>query len=209
MAQARQHLGVALAGKDGADDAQAGGAGDVGDDVVELNIHLCQRLLHMLDVRSRVLQQTLALTHVGSQLRNLSFGPKAGSQQSIRMEPLQPLRIADIGLAPRHVLGITRVDKEHGKPPCIEKLENRNPVDAGRFHDDGLDAAFRKPVDQPMQIGREGTEAADWLRRTICPDGSHVHGRPDVDGSRVRVHHRHLTAGLGLRSVAVHLQSSC
>ena len=43
----------------------------------------------MLDVRGRVLQQTLALTHVGSQLRNLSFGSKAGSQQSIRMEPLQ------------------------------------------------------------------------------------------------------------------------
>src|SRR5882672_5953312 len=68
------------------------------------------------------------------------------------MEPLQPLRVADIGLAPRHVLGITRVDKEHSKPPRIEKLENRDPVDAGRFHDDGLDAAFRKPVYQPMQM---------------------------------------------------------
>jgi hypothetical protein len=55
----------------------------------------------MLDVGGRVLQQTLALRHVGSQLRNLSFGSKAGSQQSIRMEPLQPLRIADIGLASR------------------------------------------------------------------------------------------------------------
>ena len=98
--------------------------------MVELKIHLRQGLLHMLDVRGRVLQQTLALTHVGSQLRNLSFGSKAGSQQSIRMEPLQPLRIADIGLASRHVLGVTRVDKKHGEPPCIEKLENRNPIDA-------------------------------------------------------------------------------
>src|SRR5450631_3586148 len=44
------------------------------------------------------------------------------------MEPLQPLRIADIGLAPRHVLGIARVDKKHGKSPGIEKLKNRNPV---------------------------------------------------------------------------------
>src|SRR5271170_2638235 len=78
------------------------------------------------------------------------------------MEPLQPLRIADIGLAPWHVLGIARVDKKHGKSPGIEKLENRNPVDTGRFHDHGLDTAFSKPVDQPMQIGREGTEAADW-----------------------------------------------
>ena len=35
MAQARQHVRVALAREDGADDAQPGGAGDVGDDVVE------------------------------------------------------------------------------------------------------------------------------------------------------------------------------
>ena len=85
----------------------------------------------MLDMRGRVLQQTLTLTHVASQLRNLSFGSKAGPQQSIRMKPLQPLRIADIGLAPRHVLGVTRVDKTNGKPACIEKLENWDPVDAG------------------------------------------------------------------------------
>jgi hypothetical protein len=143
----------------------------------------------MLDVRCRVLQQALALTHVGSQLGNLPFGAKAGPQQPERMEPLQPLRIADIGLASRHVLGIARVDKEHSEPSCIEKLKNRNPVDAGRFHDDGLDAAFHKPVDQPMQIGREGAEAAYWLRRAICSDSSHVHRRSDVNGSRVRVDH--------------------
>ena len=80
------------------------------------------------------------------------------------MEPLQPLRIADVGLAPRHVLGVARVHEKHDEPPGIEKLENRNPVDAGQFHDDGLDPAFSKPVDQPVQIGREGTEAADRLR---------------------------------------------
>src|SRR6476646_11876296 len=102
------------------------------------------------------------------------------------MEPLQPLRIADIGLAPRHVLGIARVDKKHCKSAGIEKLENRNPVDAGRFHDDGLDAAFSKPVDQAMQICREGTEAADWLWCAICPHSSHMHSSSDENGNRVR-----------------------
>src|SRR3954468_9264645 len=57
-----------------------------------------------------------------------------------------------------------------------------------------------------MQIPREGTEAAYWLRGAICPDSSHVHGRSDVDGSRVRVDHRHLTAVLRLRSFGTHLQ---
>ena len=53
-----QRLGVAFAGKDRADDAHAGRAGDVGDDVVELQIHLSQRLLHVLDVEAGVFQQT-------------------------------------------------------------------------------------------------------------------------------------------------------
>jgi hypothetical protein len=107
------------------------------------------------------------------------------------------------------VLGVTRVDKKHGEPSRIEKLENRNPVDAGRFHDDGLDAAFRKPVNQPMQIGREGTKAADWLRCAIGPYGSHMHCRSDVDGGCVRVDHGHHAGDPGLRSVAIHHQSSC
>ena len=114
------------------------------------------------------------MTHVCTQLGNLSFGPKAGTQQPVRMEPLQPLRITNIGLAPGDVLGIAGVDKKHSEPTRIEKLENRYPVDAGRFHDDGLDAAFRKPVYQPMEIGREGSEAAYWLSRAIRPYGSYV-----------------------------------
>src|SRR5450756_701454 len=91
------------------------------------------------------------------------------------MKTLQPLRIADVGLASGHVLGIARIDKEHSKSTGIEKLENWNPVDAGRFHNDCLDATFLKPIYQSMQIGREGTEAAYRLRRAICPYGSHVH----------------------------------
>jgi hypothetical protein len=57
-----------------------------------------------------------------------------------------------------------------------------------------------------MQIRREGTEAAYWLRGAICPDSSHVHGRSDIDGSRVRMHQRHFSAVPRLRSFGVHLQ---
>ena len=115
IAQARQHLGVTLAGEYCADDPQTSRAGDVGDDVVELKVHLCQRLLHVLDMGGRILEQTLALTHVCTQLGDLAFEPKAGTQQTVRMKPLQPLRIADIGLASGHVLGIARIDDEHSK----------------------------------------------------------------------------------------------
>ncbi len=45
-----EHDGIALAGDDGSDDLHSGRAGDVGDDVMELNIHLHERLLHVLNV---------------------------------------------------------------------------------------------------------------------------------------------------------------
>ena len=65
------------------------------------------------------------------------------------MEPLQPLRIADVGLASGHVLGIARIDKEHIKASGIEEFEDRNPVHAGRLHNDRLNATFLKPIHQP------------------------------------------------------------
>jgi hypothetical protein len=46
------------------------------------------RFKNLNRARGGVLQQTLALTHVGSQLRNVPFGSKAGPQQSKRMQPL-------------------------------------------------------------------------------------------------------------------------
>src|ERR1700731_1103131 len=98
------------------------------------------------------------------------------------MEPLQPLCIADIGFAPGDVLGITRINEKYRKATSVEELENRNPVDAGRFHDNGLDATFLKPVHQLMKVCRESTESPHGLRRTICPDCGHVHGRSNVDG---------------------------
>jgi hypothetical protein len=146
--------------------------------VVELKVHLCQRLLHVLDMRGRIFEQTLALTHVCTQHGDLAFGPKAGTQQTVRMKPLEPLRIADIALASGHVLGIARIDEEHRKATGVEQLENRNPIHAGRLHNDRLDAAFCKPIHQPVQIGRKGTEAAHRLRRAVCSYGSHVHRRP-------------------------------
>ena len=150
IAQARQHRGIAFAGEDRTDDPHPGRPGDVGDDVVNLQVHLRQSLLYVLDMGRRILEQTLALTDIRSQLGDPTLGPKAGAQQTIRMKPLQPLRITDVGLASRHVFGIARVDEENRKTPGVEKFEDWNPVHARGFHHDGLDTTFGKPIDQPM-----------------------------------------------------------
>ena len=68
----------------------------------------------------RVLKQSLALTHVRTQLGDLAFGPKAGTQQTVGMEPLQPLRIADVSLPSGYMLGIARIDQEHRKATSVE-----------------------------------------------------------------------------------------
>src|ERR1700739_4637858 len=61
---ARQHCRIALASKDRSDDPQPGHTSNIGDDVMELHVHFSQRLLHVLDMRCPILQQTLTLTQV-------------------------------------------------------------------------------------------------------------------------------------------------
>ena len=49
---------------DRADDAHPGEPGDVAYDVVQLDVHLHERLLHVLDVRRPVVDQAFAVTQV-------------------------------------------------------------------------------------------------------------------------------------------------
>ena len=102
------------------------------------------------------------------------------------------------------MLGIARVDEEHRKTKRVEEFKDRDPIDAGRFHNDRVNTALYKPVYQPMQINREGTEAAYRFRRAICIHRSHVHGSPDVNRGRVRMDHRHRATNPVCRFVAAH-----
>ena len=76
------------------------------------------------------------------------------------MQPLQPLGIADVGLAPGHVLGIAGIDQLHVEATLVEDLVGRDPIDAGRLHHDRLDAACREPVGHPADVVRERAEGA-------------------------------------------------
>jgi hypothetical protein len=126
---------IALARHNAANDAHPTRTRDVGHDVVQLDIHLHQGLLHVLNVRGGIVQQPFSLAQVGAQCRQLAFRSEAGPQQPVFVQP-QPLNIADIGLATRDVLGVTGVDQHHFEAALIENLERRNPVDTGRLHCD-------------------------------------------------------------------------
>ena len=74
--------------------------GDVADDVVQLQVHEGQRLLHVLDVGCGVVQLPLSKPQVGSKRSNVAARSDARSQQATGVQPLKPLRIVDIALAP-------------------------------------------------------------------------------------------------------------
>jgi len=71
VAQLGQLHRVALAGHEGPDNSQAGHAGDVADDVLELDVHLRQGLLHVLDVLAGIRYEHLALPQVWLKTINL------------------------------------------------------------------------------------------------------------------------------------------
>ena len=166
--------------------------------MVQLQVHL-----HVLDVRGCIVEQPLPLTQVIPQSRDPALWVKARPQQSTLVQPLQPLRIGDVGLATGDVLGIPGVDKHHGKPTLFQDLEGRDPVDAGGLHRDRLDVALLEPVGETVQVGREGAEAANRFGITAGTDCGHMHGCTDVDCCRTGMNRRHLplsagSLGLGL-----------
>ena len=77
VAQRDPYLRIPFTGNNGADDLHAGGAGDIADDVVQLQIHEGECLVHVLDVRGGIVQMPLSGTQVDSQRRNLTPRTKA------------------------------------------------------------------------------------------------------------------------------------
>ena len=67
-----QRLGIALTLDHGADDFQAGHTADGADDVAQLQVHMGQCLLRVLQVGRRILEMSLADAHIGAQRRDVA-----------------------------------------------------------------------------------------------------------------------------------------
>ena len=183
----RQLSGVPFTVHDGLYNVHPGPAGDVADDVLELHVHLGQRLLHMLDMMGRVLHQHGPLSQVAAQTPDLRVGPKGSRQQSIGVQLLQPLAVQHVGLAAGHVLDAPRVYQHHLEPTLFEHPEQRYPVHAGGLHDHGLHAALRQPVRQAIQIRRKAGELAHRRLRAVRRHRHEMAGGAHVDSRRVQV----------------------
>ena len=80
--QRREFRGVSFAGENGVDDRESGHPGDIADHMMQLQIHLVQRLLHALDMGRGGLNQALTMPKQRAQAADALGRPKRGGQQA-------------------------------------------------------------------------------------------------------------------------------
>jgi len=72
------------------------------------------------------------MLEVGAQPGDFGLGPEPGAQQSVFVQASQPLRVAYVGLPPRHMLRVPRVDHHHLEPALFQDFEDRDPLNPGQ-----------------------------------------------------------------------------
>ncbi|OUJ15088.1 hypothetical protein HK27_12070 [Acetobacter orientalis] len=169
-----QRLWITFTADNCPDNLHACDASDIGDDVMELQIHFHQGFLHVLDMSRNILDQTFTLTQVSPQCGNIGLRPKASTQQAIGMKLQEPSGIAHVRLATGYILGVARVHQNDVETMLLKDFINQDPVDACRFHGDTGDFAFFEPLSQRMQVGRKcakgriGSVVASGDTAAIC-----------------------------------------
>jgi hypothetical protein len=179
---------VAFAGKDGAQNTHSRHPGNVTDNAVDLDIHLREGLLHALHQAIAILAQSITQAQVAAHHAHLGFWTKRASQHSEGVEFLQPLAVVDVSLASWDVLGMAGVDQANLKSVSLQHLKERNPVNSGRFHGDGLDLASPEPVAQSDQIASKHPEAANRIFIPILRHGHPMRIGSHIDSGSVEVH---------------------
>ncbi len=103
---------------------------------------------------------------------DLAVWPERRAQQAHRVPILQPLAIAHIRLTARDMLEVFGVDQADADAGLFQYFVGWNPVDSGRLHGRGSDAALNQPGRHLAQILSEGFEAA---YRLLIPLRRHRH----------------------------------
>jgi hypothetical protein len=147
----------------------------------QLQIHLHQRLLHALDLLGLLLDERVAMAHQSTHHAHPLLGAKRALQQPIAHQLLQPLAVEHVGLAPRHVLDVARVDQQHPQPVPLQQFVHRNPVHPGGFRGHGVDRAADQPIGQLLQIGGAHAELAHRLARAVGGDRHVVRRAPHIE----------------------------
>ena len=98
MTELRQFDGIAFAREDGIENGLATDSGDVAKHMVELEVHLAERLLHVQNVLGGHLQQAATMPPQGTKGTDRLGWPEACPQQPYRMQILDPLAVGYVAL---------------------------------------------------------------------------------------------------------------
>ena len=94
-----------------ADNAHPRHAGHITHDAVQVEIHLIERLLHVLNMFDRHLDQIVSMAEETAELADGIRRTKRRRQQAIRLQLLQPSTIKALRFrASRHVLDVAGID---------------------------------------------------------------------------------------------------
>ena len=110
ITQLRQRDGISISSKNRIQNAQTAPSGDFAQHLMDLQIHLIERLLNVLRVLTRHLDQTLAVSPERPDRTNFRWWTEARTQQTHGMEILNPLTIGDIALPTRNIPDVLRID---------------------------------------------------------------------------------------------------
>jgi hypothetical protein len=125
--------------------------------------------------------------------------PETGTEQSNRMQVLEPLAIGYVCLPARNVFHVLCVDQIDLESPRFEDLLDRNPVHAGRLHRDRMNPALLQPVGKGLQIASESGKAADGAGVSVSAHGDVQLAGANINASSIRMQDRQrITSSLTL-----------
>lgn len=179
--------GIPLALDDGTQNGHTGTAGDVADDIVQLDVHLVQGFLHMLDVRGTVADKHIALAGNSAEASDLFCWTEGSGEQAVAVKLLEPLAIEDVGLFAGDVFHVAGIDEADFNASMLEDIIQRYPVDAGGFHGHTGDATGQEPVGKIVKVTGESRESSDRFAVAVGWHSSIDFCGSDVDAGSVGV----------------------
>jgi hypothetical protein len=90
---------------------------------MNVQVHLIQRLLHMLQVNGRNLDQTVPVPPERTNRTDLVIRPKRSPKETNGVEVLQPLTILHICFPPGYIPDVLSVDQHDLDAPFLKNLE--------------------------------------------------------------------------------------
>lgn len=183
-----QEFRIAFSRHNGADNTHAGDPGTITHHVVQVEMHVIQRLVPVLNMLDGPLDQIVARAEETAEPAQVLRRTKRRRQPAIRMQLLEPPTIQAIRFrAARDMLDVTSIDQGDRKPAGLEHLKERDPVHPGGFHGDCSDTTGRSPVRQTMQVTGKGAQCLDRLGIAIGGYTDPMLFSPHIDAGGMRM----------------------